>query len=161
MSRSLWSIFVLGAMTALLLTIAMLFTLDQYKASPAGNRFIFAESIRKEYRFDSAGADVGPIDGKMVLRISYMTTQDSKHDLAVRTKEMQTVADFAAAKYDGKDRGTIQEIRVLRTELRGSGCFQRTYSNAHSAPPPFEWKTGVRPALPPFVRPPDEAPRKP
>lgn len=155
MSKSLWSILILGVLTAMILSLFMLLTLDTYQQTPAGNRFKLAESIRTEYTFDSAGADVSPIDGKMVLRISYLTTRSSSHNADVQKKEMESVAAFAASKYDGKDRGAIQEIRVQRTELRGRGCFQKTYKNNHSTAAPAEWRG--RPGLPgtnPFLQPP-------
>lgn len=147
MSRSLWSILILGVLTALILSLFMLLTLDTYQQSPAGNRFKFAESIRTQYKFDSAGADVSPFDGKMVLRITYLTTQNSKHNADLQKQEMESVAEFAK-KYDGKDRGTIQEIRVHRTEIRGRGCFQKTYTNHLIVAAPAEWRG--RPGLTPF-----------
>jgi len=150
MSRSLWSILILGILTALLLTLGMLFTLDQFQQFPAGNRVKFAETIRTEFQFDSAGADVSPVDGKMVLRISCMTTKDSKHDQTAQRQEMERVAAFAAVKYDGKDKSTIQEIQIRRAEVRGKGCFQKTYHNHHTAAPPPEWKS--RPGLPTFLQ---------
>lgn len=159
MSRSLWSILILGILTALLLTLGMLFTLDQYQQSPAGNRFKFAETIRTEFQFDSAGADVSPIEGKMVLRISFMTTKDSKHDPAAQRQEMERVAAFAAGKYDGKDRSSIQEIQIKRAEVRGKGCFQKTYHNNHATAAPQEWK--LRPGLPTFLQQPPPPQRNP
>lgn len=159
MSRSLWSILILGILTALILTLGMLFTLDQYQQSPAGNRFKFAETIRTEFQFDSAGADVAPLEGKMILRISYMTTKDSKHDQTAQRQEMEKVAAFAAVKYDGKDRSSIHEIQLRRAEVRGKGCFQKTYHNHHTAAAPPEWK--MRPGLPSFLQQPGEPQRNP
>jgi hypothetical protein len=87
----------------------------------------------------------------MILRVSYLTRKNSQHDQDVQKKEMTEVADFAAKKYDGKDRETIQEIQVRRTELRGSGCFQRSYHNTFAAAAPADWK--AKSNLPRFLDP--------
>ena len=160
MNRSLWTILILGCLTALLLSIFMLVTLDTYQQSPAGNRFAFAETIRTQFQFESAGADVTHINGRMVLRLSYITKKHSNYDPAVQRKEMQDVLGFAMKTYDGKDKATIQEIEVRRTEIRGRGCFQKTYSDRHSSEAPPEWK-GRKGNLPRFLETPEEPPRNP
>jgi hypothetical protein len=138
----------------------MLVTLDTYQQSPAGNRFKFAETIRTEFQFESTGADVSPFDGRMILRVFYLTKKDSKYDPAVQRKEMEDVAAFAAKSYDGKDRSTIQEIQIQRTEVRGRGCFQKTLQDRLTAEPPADWKTR-KGTLPSFLDRPEEPARNP
>ncbi len=159
MGKSLWTILILGCLTAMLLSIFMLVTLDTYQQSPAGNRFKFAESVRAQFQFESAGADVTPVDGRMILRISYLTKKSSKYDTTAQRQEMESVTAFAAKTYDGRDRSTIQEIQVRRTEVRGRGCFQKTYTDNHRIAAPPEWHK--RPKLPPFLQTSGEPPRNP
>jgi hypothetical protein len=127
---------VTGFLAVVFMIVAMLLALGSLEQSPAANRIRLAERIRSHFQFDSVGAHVGPMDGRMVLVVSYETTRDSKYNVSEQNREMREVADFAAAQYDDKDRRFIDEIRIKRVEIRSGGCWQRRLVAYHTAPNP-------------------------
>jgi hypothetical protein len=135
-SKSLWSVFLMGIVALTLMGMAMLFSLTQFKDAPAGGHARLSQSIGNRFKFDGVTAFVDTDAAKLVLRVSYRTSGDSKFDLAAQRREMQAVADYAAAEYEGKDKASIGEIRVVRTEIKGRGCWQESYVTRESFPNP-------------------------
>jgi hypothetical protein len=133
-SKTLWSVLVMGLMSALLLTVAMMFGLSAFQQSPAGARSKLGEQIRTEFSFAAAGADVQVYAQPSRLNISYETHQNSRFDVAVQNAEMQRVAEFAIGKVEPRTRVKIEELRVVRTEVHGRGCFQQSYVSALTFP---------------------------
>ncbi len=147
----------MGFLAVILMLLFMLFGLNELGQSPAANRVRLAEGIRAQFKFESVGAGVADEPGKRVLRIGYTTLQDSKFDVSVQNREMQGVAEFAAKTYNESDRKFIDEIRVRRTEIKGSGCWQKSYPGEFAMTNPF--KANEAPFSPFPVQPP--GPRNP
>lgn len=127
---------VTGFLAVVFLIVAMLLALGSLEHSPAANRIRLAERIRSHFKLESVGAYVGPMEGRTVLLVSYETTRDSQYNVSEQNREMQEVAEFAAAQYDDKDRRLIDEIRIKRVEVRSGGCWQRRLVAHHAVPNP-------------------------
>ena len=140
MGKSTWTILFIGMVAVMLLSMMMCFSLQQFEMSPAGRNSKLALSVRNKFEFESVGAVVGREAGKKVLRVAYLTLRDSKFDATAQRQEMTEVANFAIGKYEGRDKGVLDEIRVTRKELHGSGCWQRTYIAYHAIPNPEKGK---------------------
>ena len=127
---SIWYIAVMGVLGFALVSLFMLFALETFQDSPAGNRAKLALEVKKEFKFDVVAAHVDP-GNPPVLRIEYQTSQDSGFDQNVMDEEMQMVGLFAINKYSDRKikKEEFGEILVVRYEIRGSGCFQETYSS--------------------------------
>ncbi len=137
MSKSTWTILALGAMGAACLMMAMCASLQTFTTlPPSANRAGLAENLRGRFGFESAGVLVTVEEGRNIMRISYETQQDSKRDILRQRQEMKEVADHAVAQLEGKERREIDEIRVTRTEVRGSGCWQDRQAARESFPNP-------------------------
>lgn len=142
MSKSVWSILILGVVGFALASIVMLALLSGFGGTPAGSRAKLAESIRTQFGLAGVTTMVRDEGGMRHLLVSYDTTRDSKFDTIAQEREMEHVATFAGEHYDGSDRRQIVEVRVVRTEIKGSGCWQESYvSNGtypFKSPPPPE-----------------------
>jgi len=136
-NRSIWTIALIGFISAVVLTGGMLLILWQFRDSPLSKTTKIAVSVKSEYRFDSVGAELQPGAQKTALVIHYETRTDSKFNSDFQVREMKAVADFAAGKAEPFDRRMIDEIRVRRTEVRGSGCWQRNYVSNNTFPNPY------------------------
>lgn len=142
MNRSIWYIAIIGFITVVILTVCMMFMLKWFGDSPLSKNTKIAVAVRTQYKFESVGADIKTGTQKTLLVIQYETHQDSKFNIAAQNQEMQTVADFAIGKAEAFDRRMIDEIRVKRTEIRGGGCWQRSYVSENTFPNPYR---GVNP----------------
>ena len=138
--KSIWYIMMIGMVAVMLLTMMMCFSLQQFETSPAGQDTKLALAVRTKFNFDSVGAVVGREAGKKVLRVAYLTLRDSKFNDAVQKKEATEVATYAIGKYEGRDKGALEEIRITRKERHGTGCWQQTYTTYHSIPNPEKGK---------------------
>jgi hypothetical protein len=134
-SKSVWVIAVMGVATVLLVSIAMVFSLAQFKEVPAGEWVKLAEAITSEFKAKSVSVRVN-LSVPGVMRIAYLAGIDSNYNLDVQNKEMEKVARFAIQNYKGKDLTYIEEVRVTRSETHGSGCFQQTYVANFTLPVP-------------------------
>ena len=128
MNRSIWYIAVTGFLAAGILTVAMLFMLKRFGDSPLSKGTRISQFVKSQFHFDSVGTDVQPGTQKTVLFIHYETRIDSKFSTEFQTNEMRAVAEFALTKIDPFERRSIDEVLVRRAEVRGSGCWQRTYT---------------------------------
>src|ERR1043166_3807590 len=141
MSRTLWSILVIGFLTLVLMVMALLLVLKGYSESPYSTSTKLAIAIKNEFQFDSVGtvAEVAPTsDGlRSVLKVSYDTHVDTKFDVDVQNREMDRVAKFAAEKSDAEDRRRFVEIQVRRIEFHNRGCFHQKYQSERTVPNPF------------------------
>jgi hypothetical protein len=138
MSRMLWSLALIGLFATLALVMGMMFTLKTYRMTPASSRVRLSEAIRTQFNLQSVGVELKVQPDKSYLRIAYLTRADSSFDISKQTREMQEIADFACTNYpDPRERRAFEEIRVTRTEIRGSGCFQESFVLNHSCPNPF------------------------
>lgn len=129
MNKTVWSIFIFGAMGVFILTMLMCMTLDTFQQSPASKNTKLAQNIRRRFGLQSAGTVVRDEVKKKVLRVIYQTTKDSKFDISAQNAEMEEIALYAYKHYESRRKQEIEVIRVTRHELRGSGCWQRTYTS--------------------------------
>lgn len=136
MSRSVWVIVVLAAGTALVLTFAMMITLGQFQEIPAADWVKLAEATTAEFKLEKVAVRVTFAENPTAMHISYVTKRDSKFDAAVQNAEMERVAEFAVNKYAGSDLYRIERVRITRSEVTGSGCFQQTYVATFNYPNP-------------------------
>ena len=150
MSKSLWSIVVLGFITIIILVIMMLFSLSVFQGSPAFNRAKFSNLVRERFNFTEVGAEVKEVVTKLLLRVEFLSSIDSNFNDEIMNEEMERVADFARRSYDGKDRRMITELRVKRVEIQGSGCWSRKLEREMTVDRPFA------PAAKPVEDPEDE-----
>jgi len=125
----------MGVATVLLISIAMIFSLSQFKEVPAGDWVKLSEAITGEFKAKSVSVRVN-LSVPGVMRIAYLAGTDSNYSLDVQNQEMEKVAKFAILNYKGKDLHYIEEVRVTRSETHGSGCFQQTYVANFSMPVP-------------------------
>ena len=127
MGRSIWTIAIFGFIATLSLVIAFLFVFKRFGDSPLSSSTKVAIAVREEFHFDVVGSTTSTEPQKTALILRYDTHLDSKFNLEAQHLEMKAVALFAAGKLEPIDRRKTDEIRVRRTEIRGSGCWQRTY----------------------------------
>ena len=150
MSRTVWSIVIIGFLTAVFLVVAMFFLFKEFGQSRYSSATKLAQGIRSEFHFDSVGTATdslpAPEGMKNVLLVQYETRADSKFDVSAQNQEMDKVAKFAAEKSDPFERKRIEEIRIRRTEIHGRGCFQQSYVSDRSVPNPYR---GAEVAPPP------------
>jgi hypothetical protein len=148
-SRGLWTIVILGFVTIVIMVVSLLLVLKVFRDSPSSAYAKLALAVRGEFHLDSAGARILPESQKTALAIYYETHADSKFSLDAQNEEMKAVAIFAAGKLEAFDRKNVDEIRVRRTEVRGSGCWQRTYVSELIVPNPLRTMPGNLPPVPP------------
>jgi len=123
----MWTIAIMGMVTLLLISIAMMFSLSQFQETDSKDWVKIAEQITSEFKAKSVAVRINFAMPPGYMKISYVAGIDSKYDLASQNAEMERMARFAVATYKGKDIKYVTEIRVNRTEVHGSGCFQSTY----------------------------------
>ncbi len=136
MTRSIWTVLALGAVGAACLMMAMCFSLQTFVAMPAGGRAKLAEKIRGRFGFEGAGVRLEEEGGRRHLRIWYETRRDSGYDVILQQREMKEVAELAAREYEGREIMEIEEIRVTRSEVKGSGCWEDRQVARESFPNP-------------------------
>jgi hypothetical protein len=144
MSKSLWSILVLGFITIVIMVVMMMFSLSAFQRSPASNRAKFSNLIRENFSFPEVGAGVKEADGQIVLRVEFLSALDSNLNDEVINDELERVAAFTQERYPDSDRRMITQLRVRRTEVRGSGCWSRTLEREMTVDRPF----APRPRIP-------------
>ncbi|MBI3856058.1 MAG: hypothetical protein HY293_10255 [Planctomycetes bacterium] len=127
MSKSIWIIIVLGAITALFLSIMMVLSLGQFTEIPAADWVKLAEATTAEFKLEQVAVRVSFRENPSQMRITYLTRINSKFDTSAQNAEMEKIANFAAQNYKGRDLGKIDQIQITRSETHGSGCFQQTY----------------------------------
>jgi hypothetical protein len=137
MSKSLWSILVLGFITIVIMVVMMMFSLSAFQRSPASNRAKFSNLIRENFSFPEVGAGVKEADGQIVLRVEFLSSLDSNLNDEVINDELERVAAFTQERYPDSDRRMITQLRVRRTEVRGSGCWSRTLERDMTVDRPF------------------------
>jgi hypothetical protein len=117
----------MGTITLLLISIAMMFSLTQFQETPSVEWVKLAEQISSEFKAKGVAVRINFTMPPGFMKISYTAGIDSKYDLAVQNAEMERIARFAIANYKGRDMKYVTEVRINRTEIYGSGCFQTTY----------------------------------
>lgn len=134
MRKSIWTIVTMGALAMLLVTFAMMLSLGQFQETPSKDWVKLSEQLSTEFKAKNVAVRVAMPPG--TLRISYLAGIHSNYNLEVQNAEMKQVADYALKNYKGKDMRYVTEIRVNRTEIHGSGCFQTTYEGSFTLPVP-------------------------
>ena len=137
MSKSLWSIMVLGFITVVLMVIMMLFSLSAFQGTPAANRAKFTNTLRERFQFPEVAANVAEMEGELVLRVEFLSATESNFSDKIINDELERVAAFAQYSYDGTDRRLITQLRVRRAEVQGSGCWSRTLDRELTVDKPF------------------------
>ena len=134
MSKTVWTIALMGFVTLLLVTIAMVMSLTQFQETPSSEWVRLAEQITTEFKAQNVSVRVNLNVPPGSLRIGYLAGIHSNYSLEAQNAEMQRVAQFAAANYKGKDMRYVREVKVTRTETHGRGCFQTTYEGSFTLP---------------------------
>lgn len=143
MARSAWMVLVLGILGMGMLMLGMCVSLDTFAGSAAGARVKVAQGARSQFGFESAAAWLTMEGSKRVLHVSYVTRQSSGFDMTVQNAELERVGTYVVNHYDGTDKKEIDEIRVLRTEIRGRGCWQSRETQQVVRPNPH--RKGLQP----------------
>jgi hypothetical protein len=153
--KSVWVVLSLGAVAALLLVVAMMASLSQFKDTPAAMRTALAASIQNEFQFIATGTEVRNQAEKSWLRIVYEAkpSKDIAFSKEASDAEMTRVAQYAIEHYKGRDRTVLDEIRVYRSETHGRGCFQSEYKADLAIPNPIRKAPGEKPDGFPFGTP--------
>lgn len=136
MSRSVWTILLLGLVALGLLSMAMCMTMMTFPESQAGHLAKLALAVQNKFQADRATVNLRREEGKKFLRVVYHTHKSVGFDLSAQSQEMKEVGTFALDAYDGKDKREIDEVRVTRAETRGRGCWQNTYTAHETVPNP-------------------------
>ena len=148
MSRTVWTIAIMGTATMILISIAMMFSLSQFQETPSGDWVKLAEQITPEFKAKSVAVRINFSMPPGHMKITYVAGIDSKYDLASQNAEMERMARFAIATYKGRDMKYVTEIRINRTEVHGSGCFQSTYVSNFTLPVPRQEREFQTPGAP-------------
>jgi hypothetical protein len=136
-NRTLWTIAIFGFISVMSLVIAFLLVFKSFGESPYSSGAKVAVAVRDEFHLDAAASAILHEAQKTVLVVQYQTHADSKFNLAAQNQEMQGVAVFAAGKLEPAERRKVDEVRVRRTEIHGSGCMQRSYVTDLAIPNPL------------------------
>ena len=142
MSKSIWVIIILAAITALMLSLGMMISLGQFQELPEAEWVKLGEAVTAEFKLEKVGVRVSIHESPSTMHLNYLTKADSKFNSSVQNAEMERIAEFAAKTYTGKDLYLIEKVKVTRSETHGSGCFQQTYvatltyTNPNRTPPP-------------------------
>lgn len=137
MSKSLWSIVVIGFVTIVLMVFLMLASLSMYKSAPAAQNAKLSNLIRERFGFQEVSSGVRDVNGDLVLRVEYLSQMDSGFSDDRMNSELGQVAEFTRRAYDGKDRKFIRRMKLTRTEIQGSGCWKRTLERELNVEHPF------------------------
>jgi hypothetical protein len=152
-SKSIWVIVILAAITALMLSLGMMISLGQFQELPEAEWVKLGEAVTAEFKLEKVGVRVGLHESPTAMHLNYLTRADSKFNSSVQNAEMERIAAFAAKTYTGRDLYLIEKVKVIRSETHGSGCFQQTYvatftyTNPNRTPPPSRRMGG--PSFPP------------
>jgi hypothetical protein len=133
-SKTVWTIALMGFVTLLLVTIAMVLSLSQFSETPSSEWVRLAEQIATEFKAKNVAVRVNLNIPPGSLRVSYLAGIHSNYSVEAQNAEMERVAQFAAAHYKGRDMRYVREVKVNRTEIHGSGCFQTTYEGNFTLP---------------------------
>jgi hypothetical protein len=136
MSKSVWLIISMGAVTILVLSVGMMISLNQFQEIPAAEWVKLAQATGTEFKFENVTVRVSFRNEPSTMAIAYVTRQNSKFDTSAQKAEMEKVAQFAVQNYKGRDLNKIDQVQVHRSEIHGSGCFQTTYVADHTAANP-------------------------
>lgn len=111
MGKSVWTVAVLGVLCCALLSMAMCMSLEDLKRAPAAR---LSDALRDRFRVPRVRADVWREGDRKVLVIEYHVATAADGGTVDAGRELQDVADFAASKYEGKDRKEIATVKVTR-----------------------------------------------
>ena len=148
MSRTLWTIASLGFVTVVLLTISFLVVFKSFRDSPSSQNAKLAVAIREEFHVDAVTARIVSETQKTALLVQYETHADTKFSVDAQNEEMKAISIFALGKLNAFEQKRVDEVRLRRYEIHGSGCFQRTYNADLTVPNPFRAAPGTFPTLP-------------
>src|SRR5262245_42247695 len=105
----------------MVLAFAMMLSLGQFQETPQADWVKLAEQITAEFNLDHTSVRVALRERPTQLRVTYLTRQDSKFNLAVQNAEMEKIASYAMQNYKGRDLHLVEQITVNRSETHGSG----------------------------------------
>jgi hypothetical protein len=133
MGKSVWTVGVFGVLCCALLAMAMCMSLEDLKRAPA---IKLSDALRGRFRFPRVRVDVWREGDRKVLAIEYHAAAAGEAERADAGREIQEVADFAASKYEGKDRKEISTVKVTRLKPldRGTDVQRGTFPFAPPAP---------------------------
>lgn len=127
MSKAVWTIVIMAAITALVLSLGMMISLGQFQELPAADWVKLAEATTAEFKLEKVSVRVSLSESPTAMHLHYLTKQDTKFSSTIQNAEMERVAEFAVKTYTGRDLYQIEKVLITRSETHGSGCFQQTY----------------------------------
>jgi hypothetical protein len=152
-SKTVWLVLAMGAITMLLLTLGMMLSLEKFQTTPAAEWVKLAEQIGREFKAEPVSIRVSLHSVPRVMVINYSSLLDSHFDLTAQNGEMEKVARFALKNF--KDAKKVDEVQVTRSETHGRGCFRQTYVGNFTLPNPVQKEDAF-----PFPGTPSSPPRR-
>ncbi len=135
--------------------LMMMTTMEGLQQSQAGTRARIANAVMNEYKFENTLAEYR-LDGSVTaLHLNYRTKEYLKPD--AREAQMKDVARFTyqeSLKFEDPELYSMLRVDVTRTEISGSGCFERMAEHKSSLdlpkrlpPPGRATRTGSMPPI--------------
>lgn len=128
MRKSIWTLLFIGVFGFFAVIVMLLYTLSTF--SVAGLFTKVAEHLKETYHIEKAILRIGLENRNSIFYIDYTTKTDSNYDPKIYDKEMEGIGKSAITLYEGRDKNTIESIHVTRTEIKGSGCFQNSFTTS-------------------------------
>ena len=107
-STALWTISFFGLAGVAAVTFIMLYSLERFGGSTAGDRVKLANSVIRKFKLNVASASIQTkktADTVVIqsLKIEYKTDNDSGFDQAVMDSEMERIAKYAIEEWNFKE----------------------------------------------------------
>jgi hypothetical protein len=142
-----------------IILLLMMTSMESLQQTQAGTRAKIANAVIGEYKAENVYVEFRENGAQMALHLNYRTREYLKPD--ARDRQMQDMARFIyqeTLKYEDDELYKTLRIDVTRTELSGSGCFERKTEHKTSLDLPRRLPPAGRAGRsvsPPPVQPPD------
>ena len=136
MKSSAWMVLILGVVGIAIITLLMMVTFSTFQDSPAGAQTRLANTILEAYGFESVSAQEGSEGGRTHVMVRYITAPSTPLDPVAEESEMRSVAIFALQNLPENLKKALHEVRIHRTEWKGSGCWKEIRTSEYSMPNP-------------------------
>jgi hypothetical protein len=161
---SLHVIVFMGLAAIGIVLLMMMTSMEGLQQSQAGMRAKIANAVIGEYKFEDAFAEFKREERFMVFHLNYRTREYLKPD--ARDAQMKDVARFVyqeSQKFEDPELYDTLRVDITRTEMTGSGCFERKtdYRTSLDLPKrlPVQGGTRIGPPVPATTGRPPGAPK--
>jgi len=124
----------MGLLSMLVLSMAMMLSLEQFKETSASEWVKLAEVTGRQFKANPISVRVNLRSTPRTMVINYSSLVDSHYDLSIQNTEMEEVSKFALQNYSQAKK--VDEVQVTRSETHGRGCFQQTFVSHFTYPNP-------------------------